>query len=123
MPSPSMLHPTLRDFERQVIHATVPILVDFWAPWCPPCRSIGPELERAAEALAGRVRVATINVDEEPELAGAYGIQSIPALILFKDGDIAGAWVGFATAESIVKRVLDRCGEEQRGHGRSHRRN
>ena len=103
--SATVLHPTLRSFERDVIHAKLPVLVDFGAAWCPPCLTLRPELEAAARALAGQARVASISVDEERELAEAYGAVTLPALLLFKGGDVVDAWVGFTPTARIVERV------------------
>lgn len=77
-------HITESDFETEVLGADKPVLVDFWAPWCGPCRMVGPEVEAVAAEYAGRANVVKINVDEQPELAGRYGIMSIPTIIVFK---------------------------------------
>ena len=87
-------HITESDFETEVLGADKPVLVDFWAPWCGPCRMVGPEVEAVAAEYAGRANVVKINVDEQPELAGRYGIMSIPTIIVFKNGEIAEQVVG-----------------------------
>jgi len=84
------------DFQREVIDSGQPVVVDFWAPWCGPCRMIGPVLEELAAQHAGRVKVAKINVDEERELAGRFRISGIPTLKVFRKGQEAGEIVGFA---------------------------
>ncbi len=81
-------------FDAAIAGAT-PVLVDFWAPWCGPCRMVGPVVDKLAHDFAGRLVVAKLNVDEVPEIAARYGVQSIPTLILFKDGKAVAKTVGF----------------------------
>ncbi len=100
-------HITESDFETEVLGADKPVLVDFWAPWCGPCRMVGPEVETVAAEYAGRANVVKINVDEQPELAGRYGIMSIPTIIVFKNGEIAEQVVG-AVNRGKLKEMLDR---------------
>lgn len=100
-------HFTESDFETEVLGADEPVLVDFWAPWCGPCRMVGPEVEAVAAEYAGRANVVKINVDEQPELAGRYGIMSIPTIIVFKNGEIAEQVVG-AVNRGKLKEMLDR---------------
>jgi len=73
-------------FEKFVARTELPVLVDFWAPWCGPCRSMAPHFERAAEALKGRVRLVKVNTEEAPQLASRYDIRAIPTLVLFRNG-------------------------------------
>src|SRR5579871_6029106 len=75
-----------RGFDRAVLQAEAPVLVDFWAEWCPPCRMIAPLVEQLAGEYAGRLRTVKVNVDDSPHVAARYGIQSIPTLVLFKQG-------------------------------------
>ena len=77
------------DFQSSVLDSSVPVLVDFWAPWCGPCRAIAPHIEALGEEYEGRVTVAKVNVDNNQQLAVTYGIRGIPALLLFKDGQVA----------------------------------
>lgn len=99
------LHPTIGSFDEEVLKSDQPVLVDFWAPWCPPCLMLKPELERLAAELGGRAKVAFVNVDEEPELAAAFGVSSIPALVLIDGGRSVDAWAGYAPRASIRARI------------------
>jgi putative thioredoxin len=100
---------TDRDFQREVIERsrTVPVVVDLWAPWCGPCKQLGPLLERLAAEGAGKWILAKVNVDESPQVARALGVQSIPLVLAFKDGDIASEFVG-AQPETVVRQFIER---------------
>ena len=87
---------TDQSFEQDVLKATTPVVVDFWAEWCGPCRMIGPALEEISNEMQGKVTIAKVNVDENPGIASQLGIRSIPTLMLFKDGKRAGQKVGAA---------------------------
>jgi len=89
------------DFEAQVLKATEPVVVDFWAEWCGPCRMIAPALEEIAGSLGGKVKIVKLNVDESPATAQKYGIMSIPTLMLFKNGELASRQVGAAPKQKL----------------------
>jgi thioredoxin 1 len=85
---------TTANFKKEVLESPEPVLVDFWAEWCNPCRMIAPSIEQLAETYQGKVRVGKVNVDAEPDLASKFGIISIPSLLLFKSGELAAQKVG-----------------------------
>ena len=86
---------TKTNFEAEVLKSDKPVLVDFWAPWCGPCRMLAPILAEVAAEKGDKIKVGKVNVDEEPELAAQYGITGIPAILLFKDGKVVATSVGF----------------------------
>jgi thioredoxin 1 len=98
------------NFEAEVIQSKVPVLVDFWAAWCGPCRAIAPSLEEIATEYQGRIKVAKVDVDENMEVSARYGVQSIPTLILFKDGDAVERLVGAYPKPAILAKVQRHLG-------------
>ena len=82
------------NFQSDVLDSDVPVVVDFWAEWCGPCKMIAPSLEEIAQEMAGKVKITKLNIDENPELAAQFGVRSIPTLMLFKDGEPASMQVG-----------------------------
>lgn len=89
-----VLHINDADFETVVVQSDIPVLVDFWAPWCGPCKMIAPILDEIAPEFAGKVKIVKINVDDNQLVAGQFGIRSIPTLLLFKNGQLVATQVG-----------------------------
>ncbi len=96
MASKFVIEATDGNFQSDVLQSDTPIVVDFWAPWCGPCRMIGPLLDELADEFGGKVKVAKVNVDENPTTASNYNIRSIPALLVFKNGELVDQMVGAA---------------------------
>lgn len=89
-----MLELTDATFDEAVLDSDIPVLVDFWATWCGPCRVLGPVLDRVSAKFEGKLKVAKVNVDEQMELAQYYNVNSLPTLLLFKEGEVVGQLVG-----------------------------
>jgi len=97
------LHVTDADFDAEVLAANEPVLVDFWAEWCPPCKAIAPILDVLSDELAGKVKIVKLNVDENPSTTAKYGVRSIPTMILFKGGEAADMKIGGAPKAALAK--------------------
>jgi len=107
--SEKVLHITDKSFDLEVLRSDVPVLVDFWATWCAPCRAIAPIVEEMAETYSGKVKVAKVNVDENQSTPAQYNIRGIPTLLLFKDGQVREQLVGAASRdviENLIKKHL-----------------
>lgn len=105
MASPYLLEITDANFQTEVLESSLPVLIDFWAPWCGPCRMVAPHVEAIAELVQGKAVVGKVNVDDHPALAQRFGVMSIPTLIIIKDGNMVAREVG-ARAQAAIEDML-----------------
>ena len=94
-----------KNFEQEVIQSPIPVLVDFWAPWCGPCKAIAPSVDALAEEMDGQLKVVKINTDEAGEIAGRFGVMSIPTLLVIKGGEVVETLVGNQSKQAIAAKV------------------
>lgn len=105
MASTNVLQLNDSNFDSEINKSTIPVLVDFWAPWCGPCRMIAPVLDKIADATVGKAVVAKVNVDEAPGVASRFGVSSIPTLLFFKNGEVNGQVVGLQSEADLTSRL------------------
>lgn len=96
---------TADDFDKEVLQSEIPVLVDFWADWCGPCKALGPTVDAIADETAGKLKVVKLDTDKAPTVAAKYGIMSIPTLILFKKGGVVEQLVGMMSKQKIMEKV------------------
>jgi thioredoxin 1 len=105
MASEDVTHISDASFEQEVIKSSVPVLIDFWAPWCGPCKAIAPIIDELAKDYAGKLKVVKLNVDDNPETAARYGVRGIPNLLIIKNGQVKDQIVGAVPKGHLVKAV------------------
>ena len=105
MSSPLTINVTDANFDAEVVQSSVPVLVDFWAPWCPPCRMLSPVMDEIAAEKEGVAKIAKVNVDENQELARRFKVQSIPLLLFFKGGELKDQMLGAANKKTLLNKL------------------
>jgi len=101
----SALHSDEKNFDAEVVQSSLPVLVDFWAQWCGPCKMVGPIIDQLAVELAGKMKIAKVNVDESPELAGKFNVMSIPTMLIFKGGVPVDQLVGAMPKDKLLAKL------------------
>jgi thioredoxin 1 len=101
MAAPNIVTLTKENFAAEVVQSSAPVLVDFWAEWCGPCKMIGPILDELAEEYSGRIKIGKVNIDQQQELATEYGVRAIPTLLLFHQGQVADQMVGLRSKRDL----------------------
>lgn len=101
----SVVHFSKDTFDTEALGAAGPVLVDFWAPWCGPCKMLGPIIEQLGDEMDGKAVIDKVDIDEEPDLAARYGVMSIPTVILFKNGEEAARMVGLQSKQALVRMI------------------
>ena len=101
----SEMNITKNNFEQEVLHSDKPVLIDFWAPWCGPCRMLSPVISEIAEEYGDKIKVCKVNVDDEGKLAASFNVMSIPTLVVVKDGKVANSAVGVRPKAQIVEMI------------------
>ena len=96
---------TNKNFDQEVKDSKIPVLVDFWAPWCGPCRAVAPAVAALADEYDGKLKVCKVNIDEESDLAGTYGVMSIPTFMIFKDGKAVETFVGGLSKSQLAAKI------------------
>jgi len=104
----SLLHFTDGNFKKDVLESNIPVMVDFWATWCGPCKMITPIVEELAKEYSGKIKIGKLNVEESPKTPSHYGVMSIPSLIFFKEGKVMGQVVG-ALNKAELKKKIEEC--------------
>lgn len=101
----SVLKVTSENYEREVLESDLPVVIDFWAPWCGPCRLIAPIIEQFAEDWEGKIKVCKVNVDDEPDLAASYAVMSIPLVVKVDDGRITASFTGYRSRHGLEEEL------------------